>query len=263
MIKGLYSAASGMINLLNANDNIANSLANVNTPGFKQGVTVFKTFAPLLMEKISSTGEDGSGTPIGSISSGSGLQAIQTDFTAGQILDTDRDLDLAIQGDGFFQVQKDNGEMAYTRNGCFQISQEGYLVTREGYKVIGNEDKPIMVGKEFHSFEVNNEGEITVDRDLSSNSDDELVNKIKLVEFDNLNSLAKEGNTLFVDTGNAGPKVSEASQIIQGALEGSNANAIKTMVKSIEGMRAYETLAKIVETTNKNLEKTAGELGRV
>lgn len=276
MIRGLYTAASGMINLLSANDNIANNMANISTPGFKQGVTLFKTFAPILMKKISDDGNGSSsnGGSLGSISTGASLQAIAVDFGQGDIKRTDNNYDLAIQGDAFFQVQTVDGKTAYTRAGNFQRDSEGYLTTKDGSKVIGSDDKPIMIGKNTTDFEVKPDGTILVDKQplttvdtnnpqSSAVTQKQAIGKIKLVEFNDRNALIRRGFSTFEDPGAAGPKVSTNSTVQQNCLEGSNANVITTMVKSIEGMRAYETLAKIVETTNGNLDKVVNQLGKI
>lgn len=276
MIRGLYTAASGMVSLLSANDNIASSMANVSTPGFKQGVTLFKTFAPILMKKLGNNdgGEPGNNGSIGSISSGSTLQAIAIDFSQGDLKRTENKFDLAIQGNAFFQIQTPDGKIAYTRAGNFQRDSDGYLTTKEGSKVIGSDDKPIMLGKDTTDFEVKPDGTVLVDKQplttVDTNNPQQnavtqklSIGKIKLVEFNDNNALIRRGFSSFEDPGTAGPKLSTNATIQQNTLEGSNANVITTMVKSIEGMRTYETLAKIVETTNGNLDKIVNQLGKV
>lgn len=256
MIKGLYTAASGMINLLSANDNIANNLANINTPGFKQGITLFKNFAPLLIKKISAEGDPNakSGLNIGSLNPGCTLSSIVTDFTQGEVKKTDNNYDLAIYGNGFFEVETPDGKKMYTRDGSFQRSAEGYLTTRDGNKLVGKDNKPIKLAENALDFMIKADGTVMVNN--------QPVNKVKVVEFENKYGLMKRGNNLFEDIGMAQPKLTSSSRIIQGALEASNANVIKTMVNSIDGMRTYETLARIVDNVGKNLEKTANQLGK-
>ena len=274
MIKGLYSAASGMVSMLGANDTLANNLANINTPGFKKGVTIFKTFAPLLLEKISADGNDRStsGQKVGSLSPGSTLDSVSTDFSQGRINKTDQDYDLALQGKGFFEVRTEDGKTLYTRDGSFERSQEGFLVTREGHKVIGADNKPINLGTSVIDFKITNDGTVAINNEAAETdatiaeepaATDQAVNKIKIVEFGNTKALTRMGDNMYSDTGAAGAKLSTGTTVVQGALEMSNANVISTMVKSIEGMRAYETLAKVVETTGRNLEKATTQLGKV
>ena len=274
MIKGLYSAASGMVSMLGANDTLADNLANINTPGFKKGITIFKSFAPLLLEKISADGNDRStsGQKIGSLSPGSSLDSVSTDFSQGRINKTDQEYDLALSGKGFFEVKTEDGKTLYTRDGSFERSQEGFLVTREGHKVIGADNKPINLGTSVIDFKITNDGTVAIkpttgetDATMADETADTIqpVNKIKIVEFENTQALSKMGANLYSDTGAAGLKLSTGTSVVQGALEMSNANVISTMVKSIEGMRAYETLAKIVETTGRNLEKATTQLGKV
>jgi flagellar basal-body rod protein FlgG len=257
MIKGIYTAASGMVSLLASNDNIANSLANVNTPGFKKGVTLFKSFAPMLIDKISAQGTKNTdrSMPLGAISPGSALSGIAIDFTQGRIEDTANKLDFAIEGDGFFEVQTDSGERLYTRNGRFKLDDEGFLTTLEGYRVIGMNDAPIKMGMDLTTLEVTNTGELILNK--------EPINQLKVVDFENKHGLVKRGNSCFEATNVAGNQIEPGYKIVQSAVEGSNANVISSMVNTIEGMRAYETLARVVENTSRSLEKTTTQLGRI
>lgn len=283
MIKGLYSAASGMINMLSANDNTANNLANINTPGFKQGVTVFKTFAPLLIDKIASNGaaQSAAGGYLGMISPGAKVASIAFDFAQGELKKSGNNYDLAIKGDGFFEVQTANGQKAYTRDGSFIVNQEGYLTTQDGNMVVGKDNKPIFLGKGIVDFKVDSKGTVLVNNPAAKPSKDQNqqtqnvsdqqakqpemlpVGQLKIVDFENKFGLMRKGNNLFEDGGSAMPKQAANYSIVQGSLESSNSNVITTMVKTIEGMRTYETLAKIVETTGGNLEKVVNQLGRV
>lgn len=266
MIKGLYSAASGMVSMLSANDTLANNLSNINTPGFKKGITIFKSFAPLLLEKVSADGNDRSqsGQKIGSLSAGSGVNSVSVDFSQGQVKKTGQDYDLALSGKGFFEVRTEQGKTLYTRDGSFERSPEGFLVTREGHKLIGTDNKPINLGTSVIDFKVNDDGTVALkDATGTIANTDQTIGKLKIVEFENNQALSRMGMNLYSDTGAAGPKLSEGTRVIQGALEMSNANVINSMVKSIEGMRTYETLAKVVETTGRNLEKATTQLGKV
>ena len=266
MIKGLYTAASGMMNLLQANDNIANNMSNINTTGFKKGIALFQSFAPLLLEKVSSNPNerDAVGPKVGNLSAGSQMAACAIDFSQGPTNITNEQFDFAISGDAFFELQTANGQKLYTRDGRFELGTDGYLVTREGHKVMGKDDKPIKLTEDFTDL---NESEDVIDFEVRSDGtvllNNEPVNKIKLIEFDNKLALMRQGDNCFLDTGSAGAQISQKSSVLQGALEGSNANVIRTMCNSIEGMRTYETLARIVETTSKNLEKTTTQLGKV
>lgn len=262
MIRGLYTAASGMINLLQSNDSIANDLANINTPGFKQGVTIFKAFAPMLLNKLSADGNhrDVAGGQVGSIHSGSGLSSIAIDFSQGQIKKVENMYDLALSGPGFFEIKTDNGVTAYTRDGSFVRDQEGYLTTRNGHKVIGIDNEPIKIDQSIVNFKVMADGTILNDDKIKGEK--EVLGQLKLVDFENKHGLMRHGNNLFVDPGTANPIAAKNCTVVQGALEMSNANVISTMTKSIEGMRTYETLSRIVDNTGKNIEKATEQLGK-
>ena len=281
MIRGLYSAASGMMNMLDANDIIANNMANINTPGFKQSVSLFQSFPDLLVSKIGFHKGIQSKTPsgLGHISPGSIFASVNCDFTQGQIKKTDSPHDLAIQGDGFFEVQSKDGQRVYTRNGSFSINTEGYMVNNDGNNIIGKDNNPIFLGKNSFDLKVDSQGNILVrniktkdekEQDKAKNPDEKVdlteykkIAELKVVDFDNKLGLEKVGNSMFKDPGAAGQKVASGYQIVQGALETANANPITTMVKTINGMRTYESLEKIVETTNRSLEKAVNQLGRL
>lgn len=282
MIKGLYTAASGMINMMSSNDNVANNLANINTSGFKQGVAIFKSFAPLLIDKISSSGaaQAGASGYLGMISPGAKLASIAFDFSQGELKKTGNQYDLAIKGDGFFEVQTSDGKKAYTRDGSFQVNQDGYLTTQDGNMVVGENNSPIFVGKGVIDFKVDSKGSVLVnDPTVKAKKDENQqaqnvsekakepemkpVGQLKIVDFENKFGLARKGNNLFEDAGSAMPKKASNYTIAQGTVESSNSNVITSMVKSIEGMRTYETLARIVDTTKDNLEKAVNQLGKI
>lgn len=273
MIRGLYTAASGMMSMLAKNDSLANNLANINTPGFKQGVTIFKTFAPMLMEKISADGDKNGEGPqgLGQISAGSSLQTVAVDFSQGQIKTTGNDYDLALRGSGFFEVERQDGSRAYTRDGSFQRDEQGYLITRNGDKLVGQDNQPIKITTETMPFDqgidsgalaTNEFTNFDVQADGTILHNDQPINKVKMVDFENKQGLQRVGNSLFVDPGSAQPKEAMCS-IVQGALEGSNANAIRTMVDNIEGMRAYETLSKVIQKGSDTLQKSVNDVGKV
>lgn len=273
MIRGLYTAASGMMTMLAKNDSLANNLANINTPGFKQGITIFKAFAPLVMEKISAEGTKGTSSPqgLGQISTGAAMQTVAVDFTQGQLQTTGNDFDVALRGSGFFEVERPDGQRCYTRDGSFQRDPDGFLVTRNGDKVIGANDLPIQIktdqmpfdqGLDSNALNTNNLINFDVKPDGTLLHDEQPFNKLKIVDFENKQVLQRVGNSLFVDSGNAGVKEASCS-VVQGALEGSNANAIRTMVDNIEGMRTYETLSRIIQKGSDTLQKAVNEVGKV
>lgn len=255
MIKGIYTAASGMINLLEANDNLANNLANVNTAGFKEGVSIFQSFPEMLIEKMS--GGNGS-QQLGKLSSGSHLASINFDFKQGSLKETGNKLDFALEGKGFFALDEANGERSYTRNGSFTIDQAGFLCTQEGHRVVGmidNNERHIQIDPLTKDIAVDSHGNIQ--------ADGQPIGRLKIVEFENTKELARKGSSLYEHVGNLPPQEVALPMVHQGHIEQSNSNAIRTMVKTIEGMRRYEMLGKVILTTGQTLEKATTQLGKV
>lgn len=247
MIRGLYSAASGMLAEADRIDVISNNLANVNTAGFKKDVAVTKDFAEILITRVN----DGNDTPvIGGMGTGVVVDEVATIHAAGTIKTTGNDFDLAIEGKGFFTVQTPQG-IRYTRNGTFAKSTQGELVTSDGYRVLG-ENGPIII----------NGGKMTVGTDGRVLVDDVEVGQLRMRDFGDEKQLAKEGASLY--TAPAGQQGQPFSgSIKQGALEMSNVNVISDMVNMIANYRNYEINGKVVQAHDQLLGKAANEVGKV
>ena len=256
MIRGIYNSASGMIAQQARIDVISNNLANVDKTAFKRDLTIFKAFPDMLIRRIN---EDGLGiTPAGSYDTmpyvgklGTGVEVneVFTQFTQGSLQRTENNFDLALEGRGFFTVQTERGER-YTRNGSFTINQEGILVNHLGYPVLG-ENGTIRVQK--NNFMINERGEIIVNAALSlepedlvgltNNSWEEpvVIDQLKIVDFENIREIKKEGDSLFRETEFSGPPLPpENVKVLQGFLEKSNVNIVREMVDMIEVQRSYE-----------------------
>ena len=250
MLRGIYTAAAGMVSEGLCNDAIANNLANVNTTGYKRDVTVTKDFATFLIER---TGKDGSGAaPIGGMGYGDVVNEIATIYTNGQLQPTGNPLDLAVQGSGYFAVQTPNG-VRYTRDGAFFRSGRGQLVTADGYQVLGTNNRPITLPDGTAS--ISSDGRVTVAGQPTG--------QLQLVEFGNDRSvLRKEGSNLFSTTNEAQPRRATGT-VQQGSLERSNVNVISEMVNMISGYRSYEMSGKMVQSQDSLLDKAVNEVGRV
>jgi flagellar basal-body rod protein FlgF len=265
MTRGIETAASGMVGIMALNDVLANNLANINTPGFKQSNVTFKSVQDVILKKSDiSKGEDNA-APLGSISLGSTTDAVAIDFRQGGIKFTSNPLDLAIDGKGFFEVQTPDGT-AYTRNGSFKRLSNGTIATNEGYLLLGAPDgngksKPIeLKDTNVDKVIVNSDGSIVIDG--------QIANKVKIVEFKDVYKLQPEGNSLykFVDPTNDPknkPHEAKHCQVSQRALEASNANVVETMVNSIAGMRTYDSLSRVIDSEKNILGKTVNEVGRL
>lgn len=257
MVRGIDIAATGMVSLSHYHDIIANNLANINTPGFKQTLASFKNVENLEVSKIDAAQGFKNNESPGIVSAGSVLDSTTFDFKQGSVKTTGNPLDLAIQGDGFFAVRTPDGD-AYTRNGSFIKGEDGGITTIEGYPLIGESGNPLSVST--NNFDAK-KLRILSNGDLEINK--EIVDKVKIVDFNDKSQLKALGGSLFKSVKENNIKDAENYQITQGSLESSNANVIESMIKSIDAMRTYEFLSKNIETVNRGLSKTVNEVGRL
>lgn len=251
MIKGLYTAASGMMLGMTRQDALANNLANVSTCGYKKDISISTSFPGMLLSRIEKQ-ENADQTyvnAIGSLASGACIGALMTNFTQGNLRRTDNPLDLAMGNDSYFAVQTSQGER-YTRNGQFELNSEGVLTDQQGHEVMDIDDQPITI-----------EGDFTIDSQGNVKENGEIITTLKIVRFDDSLSVYKEGNNLLAST--AEPVADENPQVKQGYLEESNVNAISEMVDLIKVVRSYESLQKVVQAEDETLETAIEKVGAV
>jgi len=247
MIRGLYTAASGMLAEAQRTDVISNNLANVTTAGFKKDVTITKDFASLLISRVN----DGVEAPaIGSLGVGVMVDEVATDYSTGTVKTTGNDFDLAIEGKGFFAVQTPQGKR-YTRNGTFAKSSRGELVTSDGYQVLGT-NGPILV----------NDGKMTVSTNGRVMVGNNEVGTLQLVDFADERQLTKEGAGMFIAADNQQEQPA-AGSVKQGALEMANVNVVGEMVNLISNYRAYEINGKVIQSHDNLLGKAANDVGKL
>lgn len=245
MIKGIYTAASGMLAESIRTDATANNLANVNTAGFKKDAAVNKSFADMLISRIN----DGPVQPVGSVGTGAEVDEIVAIHTQGMMRHTGNPLDLAIEGQSYFAVETPTG-VRYTRNGAFSRNSLGELTTADGHAVLAENGRLVVNGS---SVTVSEEGIVSVDGIEAG--------RLRLTEFSDEKRLIKEGSSLFQDAG-AGQK-QVTGLVRQGTLEMSNVNAVSEMVNLINGYRAYEVNAKAVQAHDQLLDKAVNEVGKI
>lgn len=258
MIRGLYTAVSGMITQEAKQDIITNNIANANTVGFKSDNLAIRKFDDVLLQNYDKvSGGKNVRNVIGSISLGSELDSVNTDFTQGMIQSTDKDTDFAIEGKGFFTVQRNNGtnnEQYYTRDGHFHVDMNGILVNDSGDKVMGrnlqtNALEPINIGNGKMVSDVY--GNISVNGNK--------VYKLYTVDFNDYGTLKKVGDNLY-----QGNNRTENNALVkQKSLEKSNINIINAMTDMITTMRSFETNQKIVQSLDETLNKLVNEVGSV
>ena len=250
MIKGIYTASSGMLVSQRRLDIISNNLANVNTTGYKKESTIKESFPEMMMQKIESNSRE----DIGELGTGVRLKKSYTDFSLGHIKKTDNRLDLAIKGDGFFVIRTPEGRR-YTRNGNFSLNQEGQIVTQQGYPVLGKNGNPIQT-IEGRDIDIDKNGQVYLG-DLEGN-------QLQIVNFNDSENLIKKGENLFESkNGQAVEQNAGDFQLLQGYLEGSNVNTVKEMTKMIEVNRLYEAQQRVIKKADSTLGKAVNQVGSV
>ncbi len=278
MVRGLYTGASGMIAQEARLDAIANNLANVDKAAYKKDLTLFKAFPDMIIRRLN---DDGLGiTPAGSYDTmpfvgklGTGVEVneVYTIYEQGSLMRTENPFDIAMEGNGFFTVMTERGER-YTRNGAFTLNKDGILVTHNGLPVMGQNG---IIKLQKNNFMINERGEILVNSALSLNPDDMIgitqnnweqpvvIDKLKIVDFENIRDLKKEGESLYHETEYSGPALpAEEYKVIQGFLEKSNVNAVREMVDMIEVQRSYEANQKAMLTHDQELGRLINEVAR-
>lgn len=264
MIRGLYTAVSGLITQEAKQQVITNNLANVNTVGFKKDDLAIKKFDDVLLENYDKiSGGKNVRNVIGGLSFGSKIDETKTFFTQGMLQATDKPTDFAVDGRGFFTVSKTdingNSKTFYTRDGHFHVDLNGYLVNDSGYKVLGNNLKtgniePIYVGK----------AEFILDGNNNLLLDNTPAYKLNMIDFADSNqnypSLKKAGDNLYEGEN---PVQSDDIVVKQKFLEKSNVNVINEMVNMMTVMRSFESNQKIIQSMDETLGKAVNEVGVV
>ena len=253
MLRALYSSAAGMQSQQTNLDVIANNLANVNTTGFKK---VKAEFQDLLYQTSRSAGSDqGGGNMLPtSLQIGHGSRLISTSkvFTNGELTQTGERMDVAIQGDGFFEVQLADGTLAYTRDGALKVASDGRVTTSDGLPLQGGW-QPIPTGTEQINISPN--GTVT-----TKGASGTQTFQIQLTRFANPAGLEAVGRNLFKETGASGtPEIGNAGEngygeLQQGYLEMSNVKVVEEMVNMILAQRAYEVNSKAVQTADEMMQ---------
>lgn len=270
MIRGWYTGASGMQAQQNRLDVIANNLANVDTTSFKREVAVSKNFSELLLRRVnddgvlkSPFGSQDVAPIVGKLGLGVETNEIFTEFEQGSLKQTSSPSDLALEGKGFFCVETPNGEQ-YTRNGNFMVGVEGYLMTKEGYPVLGENGRLFLQDMEFT---VRQDGDVYARPITDSEADATFVDRLKVVEFENERFLLKKGSSFYVDTELSGEAISAEGPargvVVQGYIEASNVNVVNEMVKMIEVNRAYEANQKTIQSQDSMMSKLWNDVVRL
>ena len=232
----------------------ANNLANVNTTGFKRGRVAFEDLLYQNVRQVGGQTSVNTVAPTG-LMLGTGVRVVSTEkiHAQGNMITTQNALDVAINGDGFFQVLQPDGTMAYTRDGGFKLSPTGQVVTANGSLL----QPALTVPPTTSAITFGADGTVTVQ--LTGVAAPQVLGNIQLARFANPAGLASLGQNLLSATGASGqvqqlkPGTTGAGQLMQGALEASNVNVVEEMVNMIETQRAYEVNSKAISASNEML----------
>lgn len=265
MIRAMWTAASGMKAMQFSVDTVANNLANVSTTGFKKERPEFEDLLYVTMQRAVAPGEADTGRPV-NLQVGHGVVARATvrDFTMGNLEQTGNPLDMAVQGDAFFQVQLPDGSVRFTRDGSFKLSvmEDGnMLTTSRGYPVLDRDGIPIIFTQQLADMTFQESGEITY-RDETGLSLP-TGQFIGLVKFQNVQGLEASGGNLFAQSSASGAaildiEIGRPGIIRSGFLEASNVAVVEEMVKMITSQRAYELNSRAITTADDMLQTANG-----
>ncbi|MBR1691808.1 MAG: flagellar hook-basal body protein [Lachnospiraceae bacterium] len=257
MVKGLYTAYTGMINEQNRMDVLTHNLANADTTGYKKEGATSQSFDSVLAYKIKDTTDVARGRKIGKMSLGVKVGETYTDFSEGSMRQTDNTYDLALTDSGFFTVEFTNKagqtSIKYTRDGSFTATQEGYLVTKDGDYVLDNGGRHIQVDPL---------AEVTIDRNGNIYQNGSAVAALGIADFEDYNYLEHYGENYYQPLEGATMKQAQG-QVLQGYLEMANMQVVSEMVQLISVTRQYESNQKIIQTIDGSLEIAANQLGKV
>ncbi len=258
MLKGLYTAYTGLRNEQYHMDIMSNNLANSATVGFKKEGSTSQTFDAVFAYKLKDASDAAGNLPrrIGYNNPGVKIGEVYNDFTQGPLQVTDNTYDLALGGDGFFNIEFKNKagvtSTKYTRAGNFTLTKEGFLVTKDGDYVLGTGGR----------IRLDPNTNTTIHKDGSIEQDGRIVSRLRITDFEDYDYLIKYGETYFETVEGYKTKAADV-QVFSGYLEASNVQVVSEMVNMINITRAYESNQKIVQTYDSTLEAAVTQLGRL
>ena len=258
MMRSLWISKTGMEAQQTQLDTISNNLANVSTNGYKRSHAVFEDLMYQNIRQAGAASSSQTELPTG-LQVGLGTRAVATarNFSQGNLQQSANPLDVAVRGNGFFQIQLPDGTTAFTRDGSFQVSSTGQLVTNNGYTV----QPGITIPTTAQSVTIGNDGTVSVV--LPGQALPQPVGQIQLASFINPAGLEPKGQNLYGETAasgtpNAGvPGVNGLGSVQQGFVETSNVNVVEELVQMIQTQRAYELNSKAIQTSDQMLQKLA------
>lgn len=258
MIKALFTSATGMNAQTTVIDNTSNNLANVNTNGFKKGQADFQDLLYVNQRTPGADAAQGLQVPTGlQVGSGTRVAGITKIFTPGSLTNTQNPLDVAVEGDGFFQVTLPNGELRYTRDGALRLNAQGNLVTSDGFLL----SPQVSIPPQAVSVNIGADGTVSVTNAGATNTST-VLGQLTLVRFQNPAGLSAEGRNLFSESASSGPPIistpgqNGVGLTRQGFLERSNVDVVTELVNLILAQRAYEFNTRAVRSADNMLAAT-------
>jgi flagellar basal-body rod protein FlgG len=256
MINSLWISKTGMEAQQTQLDVISNNLANVSTNGFKRAHAVFEDLMYQNLRQVGSSTSEQSTLPTG-LQVGLGVRTVATarNFSQGSLQQTGNNLDVAIQGNGFFQLTMPDGTIGYTRDGSFQIDNQGRIVNSGGLPLSGG----ITVPANATAISVAADG--TVSATIPGNTAPQSIGTITLASFVNPAGLEPKGQNIYAESAASGqPNAGTAGanglgSLMQGYVETSNVNVVQELVSMIQTQRAYEMNSKAIQTSDQMLQK--------
>lgn len=266
MVKGLYSAWSGMINEMNRMDVMTNNLANADTNGYKKEGATSQSFDEQLSVKIKDLSDNGMPVKLGGMYPGVKIGETYTDYSQGSFRVTESQYDVALDGDGFFAVSftSKNGETSvkYTRDGAFTVNTDGYLVTKDGDYVLNQAGAQSGNPGQGSFIQLDPNRPFTIDELGNIWQNEQRVAELGVVDFEDYDYLEKYGENLYQPVDGA-VVTDSAARVRQGYIEASNVNIVTEMVNMITITRAYESNQKVIQTVDGMLDKAVNNVGRV
>lgn len=292
MIRGLYTAASGMLAQQRRHDAITNNVANMLTPGYKQDTAALRSFPEMLIHLLEK-GDSPEAKQIGALNTGVFVEEQLPMFTQGDLQETRQPGDLALisniqvqvggqnvvfdpsgkavvngeviyQPQAFFTVLGADGEPRYTRDGRFRLNEAGQLVSVNGDPVLGVDEEPIIVNQSLDRVTITSNGQLVA---LTEEGDPIVLGQLLISRIDNPYDLIREGNGNYRLSDGAPAAVpaaaEDAVQVRQGYLERSNVDAAQAMVDMMTALRLYEANQRVIQSYDQTLEKAVNEIGRV
>ena len=256
MIRSLWISKTGMEAQQTQLDTISHNLANVSTNGYKKSHAVFEDLMYQNMRQAGANSSEQTTLPTG-LQLGLGTRAVATSrsFAQGNLQQTTNPLDVAVKGNGFFEIQMPDGTNGYTRDGSFQVSSTGQLVTNNGYTV----SPGITIPNNAQSVTVGGDGTVSVT--LPGQALPQTVGQLQLANFINPAGLEPKGQNLYGETASSGtpnvgaPGANGLGSLSQGFVETSNVNVVEELVSMIQTQRAYELNSKAITTSDEMLQK--------